>query len=130
MSGRDRGRGQAGLLAAGREAGAAGGDGRGEGRRASGWWGCPAIPWRRSSPSCIWCGRWCCAWRARRRDRCCAASARADFAYRKKLGRREYVRVTLRETPEGLLAEKFPREGAGLLTSLTQSHGFAELPEG
>jgi len=53
-----------------------------------------------------------------------------QFDYRKKLGRREYVRVTLRETAEGLLAEKFPREGAGLLTSLTQSHGFAELEEG
>lgn len=56
--------------------------------------------------------------------------ALGQFDYRKKLGRREYVRVTLRETPEGLLAEKFPREGAGLLTSLTQSHGFAELEEG
>lgn len=54
----------------------------------------------------------------------------AGFAYRKKQGRREYVRVTLRETAEGLHAEKFPREGAGLLTSLTQSDGFAELPEG
>jgi len=49
----------------------------------------------------------------------------ADFAYRKKLGRREYVRVML----DGARAEKFPREGAGLLTSLTQSHAFAELPE-
>ncbi|UPY37809.1 gephyrin-like molybdotransferase Glp [Sediminicoccus sp. KRV36] len=53
----------------------------------------------------------------------------AGFSYRKKLGRREYVRVTLHETPTGLRAEKFPREGAGLLTSLTQSDGFAELPE-
>ena len=56
--------------------------------------------------------------------------ARARFEYRKKQGRREYVRVTLEETPEGLAATKFPREGAGLLTSLTQSHGFAELEEG
>ncbi len=48
------------------------------------------------------------------------------FAYRKKKGRREYVRVTL-DAAAG--AEKFPREGAGLLTSLTQSHAFAELPE-
>ena len=55
--------------------------------------------------------------------------AHADFTYRKKLGRREYVRVTLRETELGLIAEKFPREGAGLLTSLTQSDGFVELPE-
>jgi molybdopterin molybdotransferase len=49
----------------------------------------------------------------------------ADFSYRKKPGRREYVRVRL----DGAVARKFPREGAGLLTSLTQSHAFAELPE-
>ncbi len=54
-------------------------------------------------------------------------AATARFAYRKKKGRREYVRVTL---DAGGGAEKFPREGAGLLTSLTQSHAFAELPEG
>jgi molybdopterin molybdotransferase len=52
--------------------------------------------------------------------------ATSRFAYRKKKGRREYVRVTL-DAAGG--AEKFPREGAGLLTSLTQSHAFAELPE-
>ncbi len=50
----------------------------------------------------------------------------ADFAYRKKAGRREYVRVTL--APDGT-ARKFGREGAGLLSSLTQSDGFAELAE-
>lgn len=53
----------------------------------------------------------------------------SGFAYRKKSGRREYVRVSLAEAETGLLAQKFAREGAGLLTSLTQSHGFAELPE-
>lgn len=52
--------------------------------------------------------------------------ATSRFAYRKKKGRREYVRVTL-DAAGG--AEKFPREGAGLLTSLTESHAFAELPE-
>jgi len=55
--------------------------------------------------------------------------ATAAFSYRKKQGRREYVRVTLHETGSGLVAQRFPREGAGLLTSLTQSDGFAELPE-
>ena len=56
-------------------------------------------------------------------------AATADFSYRKKAGRREYVRVTL-ATGDGLTrARKFPREGAGLLTSLTESHGFVELPE-
>ena len=53
----------------------------------------------------------------------------ADFAYRKKAGRREYVRVTLATGEGATLARKFPREGAGLLSSLTQSDGFAELPE-
>jgi molybdopterin molybdotransferase len=53
----------------------------------------------------------------------------AGFAYRKKAGRREYVRVALAETEAGLVARKFAREGAGLLTSLTDSDGFAELPE-
>ncbi|MFL1463602.1 gephyrin-like molybdotransferase Glp [Roseococcus sp. DSY-14] len=53
----------------------------------------------------------------------------AGFDYRKKAGRREYVRVTLSSGEDGLRAEKFPREGAGLLSSLTLSHAFAELPE-
>ncbi len=53
----------------------------------------------------------------------------ADFAYRKKAGRREYVRVALASVDGQTRARKFAREGAGLLTSLTQSDGFAELPE-
>ena len=53
----------------------------------------------------------------------------ADFAYRKKAGRREYVRVTLKRDGAALRADKFKREGAGLLSSLTQSDAFAELPE-
>lgn len=53
----------------------------------------------------------------------------AAFDYRKKAGRREYVRVTLRQGEDLPIAKKFPREGAGLLSSLTQSDGFAELPE-
>ncbi len=53
----------------------------------------------------------------------------ADFSYRKKAGRREYVRVTLRRGEDPPTAQKFPREGAGLLSSLTQSDGFVELPE-
>jgi len=55
--------------------------------------------------------------------------ALADFAYRKKPGRREYLRVALRWHDGTLRAQKFGREGAGLLTSLTLSDGFAELPE-
>ncbi len=55
--------------------------------------------------------------------------ARANFSYRKKVGRREYVRVRLLPSLPMPLAEKFEREGAGLLSSLTASHAFAELPE-
>ena len=55
---------------------------------------------------------------------------RAAFAYRKKSGRREYVRVTLRRADDGTLeAVKFPREGAGLLSSLVDTDGLVELPE-
>jgi molybdopterin molybdotransferase len=55
---------------------------------------------------------------------------RAAFAYRKKIARREYVRVTLRRaTDGGLEAIKFPREGAGLLSSLVDTDGLVELGE-
>ncbi|KMO16664.1 gephyrin-like molybdotransferase Glp [Methylobacterium platani] len=56
--------------------------------------------------------------------------ARAAFAYAKKAGRREYVRVSLRRGADGAVeAVKFPRDGAGVLSSLTGSDGLAELPE-
>jgi molybdopterin molybdotransferase len=59
-----------------------------------------------------------------------AFPVRADFAYRKKEGRREYVRVRLKPSPDGgLLASKHPREGAGIVTSLTETDGLVELPE-
>jgi molybdopterin molybdotransferase len=55
---------------------------------------------------------------------------RAAFAYRKKIARREYVRVTLRRAPDGALeVTKFPREGAGLLSSLVDTDGLVELGE-
>ncbi len=56
-------------------------------------------------------------------------AARAAFSYRKKAGRREYVRVRLGPGSPLPEAAKFAREGAGLLTSLTESDAFAELPE-
>jgi molybdopterin molybdotransferase len=59
-----------------------------------------------------------------------AMPVRAAFTYRKKSGRREYVRVTLRKAADGTLeAIKFPREGAGLLSSLVDTDGLVELPE-
>jgi len=55
---------------------------------------------------------------------------RAAFAYKKKIARREYVRVTLRRGEDGALeAIKFPREGAGLLSSLVDTDGLVELGE-
>ncbi len=55
---------------------------------------------------------------------------RAAFAYRKKEGRREYVRVRLGGGADGALeAHKHPREGAGVITSLTETDGLVELPE-
>jgi molybdopterin molybdotransferase len=42
---------------------------------------------------------------------------RAAFGYKKKIGRREYVRVSLRWGSTGVLeAERFPREGASFVT--------------
>ncbi|HLI98559.1 MAG TPA: gephyrin-like molybdotransferase Glp [Bradyrhizobium sp.] len=54
---------------------------------------------------------------------------RAAFTYKKKLGRREYVRVALRASEAGLEVVKFPREGAGLLSSLVDTDGLVELGE-
>jgi len=55
---------------------------------------------------------------------------RAAFAYRKKKDRREYVRVALRRASDGELeAVKHPQDGAGILTSLTETDGLLEFPE-
>src|SRR4051812_14273028 len=55
---------------------------------------------------------------------------RAAFTYKKKIARREYVRVNLRKADDGALeAVKFPREGAGLLSSLVDTDGLVELGE-
>ena len=54
----------------------------------------------------------------------------AGFDYRKKEGRREYVRVRLETDRDGHpVARKHPREGAGVITSLTETDGLVELPE-
>jgi molybdopterin molybdotransferase len=55
---------------------------------------------------------------------------RAAFSYKKKIARREYVRVNLRRAEDGALeVTKFPREGAGLLSSLVDTDGLVELAE-
>jgi molybdopterin molybdotransferase len=56
--------------------------------------------------------------------------ARAAFRYRKKAGRREYVRVRIESGADGEpVAHKHGVEGAGILTSLTETSGLAELEE-
>jgi molybdopterin molybdotransferase len=55
---------------------------------------------------------------------------RAAFPYRKRKGRREYVRVTLKRAADGGVdAIKYPQDGAGVLTSLTETDGLIELLE-
>ncbi len=59
-----------------------------------------------------------------------AMPVRSGFAYKKKTGRREFVRVSVVRGDDGsVVAHKHPREGAGVITSLTESTGFVELPE-
>ena len=59
-----------------------------------------------------------------------ALPVRAAFAYRKKKDRREYVRVALRRAADGEIeAVKHPQDGAGILTSLTETDGLLEFPE-
>ncbi|HEY0835037.1 MAG TPA: molybdopterin molybdotransferase MoeA, partial [Azospirillum sp.] len=55
---------------------------------------------------------------------------RAGFTYKKKAGRREYVRVRLTRGEDGVLtALKHPRDGAGILSSMVESDGLVELGE-
>jgi molybdopterin molybdotransferase len=59
-----------------------------------------------------------------------ALPVRLAFSYKKKAGRREYVRVALRPGADGIIeAVKHPQEGAGVITSLTATDGLAELRE-
>ena len=59
-----------------------------------------------------------------------ATSVRAAFSYGKKPGRLEYVRANLSRGEDGVWeAVKFPREGAGLLSSLIDTDGLVELSE-
>jgi molybdopterin molybdotransferase len=59
-----------------------------------------------------------------------AMPVRATFSYKKRKGRREYVRVALRTAADGAIeAVKYQQDGAGVLTSLTNTDGLAELGE-
>ncbi len=55
---------------------------------------------------------------------------RAGFDYEKKKDRREFIRARLNMTSDGTpVAVKFPRDGAGILSSLVEADGLVELPE-
>ena len=54
---------------------------------------------------------------------------RAGFAYRKKPGRREYVRATLRREGDAVVAVKYPHDGAGILSSIVRSDGLVIVHE-
>lgn len=54
----------------------------------------------------------------------------ANFSYRKRRGRREYLRARLEAAADGgWIAQKFPRDGAGILSSMVESEGFVVLDE-
>jgi molybdopterin molybdotransferase len=54
---------------------------------------------------------------------------RAGFAYRKKPGRREYVRASLEREGKDLVALKYLKDGAGILSSITGSEGLVVIDE-
>ena len=53
----------------------------------------------------------------------------SGFRYRKKTGRREYLRVSLDRRGAQTIATKYPVDGAGVITSLTRTDGLVELSE-
>jgi molybdopterin molybdotransferase len=54
----------------------------------------------------------------------------ALFAFAgRKPGRRELWRGILKETPQGLAVDKFPRDGSGLISGLRAAHGLIDIPE-
>ena len=53
----------------------------------------------------------------------------SGFAYRKKPGRREYLRASLTREGGRAIARRYPKDGAGILSSIVQSDGFAILDE-
>jgi molybdopterin molybdotransferase len=53
---------------------------------------------------------------------------RAGFSHGKKTGRIEFLRVSLGDGPDGLVATRYPIEGAGIISSLTGTDGLVRLP--
>jgi len=47
----------------------------------------------------------------------------------RKVGRREFWRGILKETPRGLAVDKFARDGSGLISGLRAADGLIDIPE-
>jgi molybdopterin molybdotransferase len=63
-------------------------------------------------------------------QRSLAVPVRAAFSHDKKIGRREYLRATLRAAPDGgWEAVAYPKQGSALLSSLVDTEGLVELAE-
>jgi molybdopterin molybdotransferase len=58
-----------------------------------------------------------------------SSTVTAGFRYRKKPGRREYLRASLERREGRTVAVKYPVDGAGIITSLTRTDGLVELSE-
>jgi molybdopterin molybdotransferase len=65
------------------------------------------------------------AWSEPRRYRLPALFDHPD----RKVGRREFWRGTLKETPVGLAVDKFARDGSGLISGLRAADGLIEIAE-
>ena len=53
----------------------------------------------------------------------------AGFSFRKKGGRREWLRVRMAQENGAPRLELFEKQGSGILTSLVEADGLVELPE-
>jgi molybdopterin molybdotransferase len=56
-------------------------------------------------------------------------SVRSGFSMKSKPDRLEWLRGTLSEQDSDLIADRYPRQGSGIIHSLTDSDGLIEIPE-
>ena len=57
-------------------------------------------------------------------------TARADFTVERPADRQDYLRVTLENDPQGLLAKRFANQSSGVLRSVSSSNALAIVPIG
>ena len=57
-------------------------------------------------------------------------SASAGFEVNRAGSRQDYLRVSVRPGPEGLVAERFPNQSSGVLSSVSHSNALAVIPVG